>query len=121
MLFVATNSVEQEVIVAAITVARFILHAFNCTYTCYTPTHVQSKPSSKFTLEHRLPFGSRPSGKFVAAKDVDLVLILSNSLTYVADTVNASVPQNAFKKYVGFMWVNAMKCHCCSIFVLFLQ
>jgi len=50
MLFPATIAVEQEVIVAAVTIAVFIFARF-----WYTPTRVQSKPSRDFALRHRLP------------------------------------------------------------------
>jgi len=48
--YAANIAVEQEVIGTTIKTALFIIARF-----WYTPTHVQSKPSSKFAPIHRLP------------------------------------------------------------------
>jgi len=48
-LLAATIAVEQEVTVNAIKIPLFIFTRF-----WHAPAHVQSKPSSKFALRHRL-------------------------------------------------------------------
>jgi len=111
MLFADNIAVDHEVIVAAIVIALFIFTRFWC-----TPTHVQSKSSSNFSLRHRLPKSA--SAKLSHIQDVNLVQIFNDWLTYTTENVKASQSLSTRSKNI---WVlchsNTVKCECSGIFV----
>ena len=100
MFFAANIAVEQEIIVAAIIIA-----IYSCTLSC-KPTHIRSKPSSVFTLRHRLPIYR--SAKLAHRQHLDIVQIFSDWLTYSVDNAKSLVPQSLWKMF-GFYVITRYK------------